>query len=153
MKNKLFLFSLLLIAITACNSEDRKAPESENDLDAARNFVRAALDGRYDLAKKYMLQDSVNLQYLENVAQRSYARAGDSVARAYKASEIIVHNVSKKNDSTTVVIYSNTYKNDRDTLKVVKQGDQWLVDLKYLYQHGLDSSGIKAHKDSIDLIQ
>src|SRR5690349_14100981 len=115
MKNKLFLYTLLLIAFSACNSEDRKAPESENDLDAARNFVRAALDGRYDLAKKYMLQDSVNMQYLENVAQRSYARAGDEVARAYKAADINVHNVSRPDSLTTIVIYSNTYKNDRDT--------------------------------------
>ena len=150
---KLFIYSLLLIAITACNSEDRKAPESENDVDAARNFIRSALDGRYDLAKKYMLQDSVNLQYLENVAQRSYAKASDEVTRAYKASGINVHNVSRTNDSTTVVIFSNTYKNDRDTLKVVKENSKWLVDFKYLYQHNIDSSQIKARKDSIDLVQ
>jgi hypothetical protein len=43
------------------------------------------------------------------------------------------------NDSTTVVIFSNSYKNDHDTLKVLKKNNQWLVDFKYLFEHDNDS--------------
>lgn len=143
MKNRLIIFGFLLIAISACNSGDRKAPESENDIDAARNFIRSALDGRFDLVKNYMLKDSTNLQYIENVAQPLYERAPDSVTQSYKAANINVHNVQRQNDSTTIVIYSNTYKRQQDTLKVVKVEDKWLVDLKYLFQHDADSTGQK----------
>lgn len=148
MKNTVFIFSLLLIVFSACNSEDLKAPESENDVDAARNFIRAALDGRFDLVKSYMLQDSTNMQYIENVAQPLYERFPDSVSRSYKAASINVHNVQKQNDSTTIVIYSNSYKRQQDTLKVVKVSDKWLVDLKYLFQHD-DSTYQKLPKDSL----
>jgi hypothetical protein len=149
MKNTVLLFSLLLIVFSACNSEDRKAPESENDVDAARNFIRSALDGRFDLAKSYMLQDSTNLQYIENVAQPLYERAADSVTRSYRAASINVHNVTKQNDSTTIVIYSNSYKRNQDTLKVVRIADKWLVDLKYLFQHDSDTTYRKLPKDSL----
>lgn len=150
MKNRLSLFPLLLLIVfSACNSEDRKAPISENDVDAARNFIRAALDGRFDLVKTYMLQDSTNLQYIENVAQPMYERAADSVTRSYKAASINVHNVSKPNDSTTIVIFSNSYKRNEDTLKVVRIADKWLVDLKYLYQHDSDTIGQKLPNDSL----
>ena len=58
-----FLFS-------ACTNEEGNKPEvqaSENDLDAARNFIRAALDRNWREAKKYMLADSANVERLEKI--------------------------------------------------------------------------------------
>ncbi len=40
-------------------------------MDAARNFLDAALKGDYKDASVYMLKDSANLEYL-NVTKRSY---------------------------------------------------------------------------------
>ena len=140
MKKKLLIASLLFVFLGACNNEDRKPPESENDVDAARNFIRAALDGEFDKAKIYLLPDSQNIQYLD-VAKRSYERAPQNTIKSYRESSITIYNVAPVNDSTTVVIYSNSFKNDHDTLKVLKINDKWLVDLKYLYQHDMDSMG------------
>jgi len=54
-----------------------------------------------------------------------------------------------QNDSTTITVFSNSYKNDKDTLKIVKQDGQWLVDLKYLFEHDLDTSLNKPVIDTI----
>jgi Domain of unknown function (DUF4878) len=131
----LFLFFLL----PACKSDKRSSGESENDIDAARNFIRAALDGKFEEARTYLLPDSVNTNWMD-VAERSYQKIDADTKNGYRSSSIHIHNVTYPvKDSVTVVIYSNSFKNDHDTLKVLKQNGQWLVDLKYLYDHDTDS--------------
>jgi len=54
----------------------------------------------------------------------------------YRGASIRIHQpVTYLNDTTTIVIYSNSYKNDLDTLRVSKKNGNWLVDLKYLFEH------------------
>lgn len=126
--------------LPGCKSKDSgTATKSENNIDAARNFIRAALDGKFAEARTYMLDDSLNTNYMD-VAERSYQRTDQSVKTGYRASSIRIFSpVTEINDSTTIIIYSNSFKNDPDTLKVLRVKGQWLVDLKYLYEHGRDS--------------
>ena len=133
----------LLCFFYTCKSKDRQTTgKSENNIDAARNFIRSALDGKFDEARTYMLPDSPNTNYMD-VAERSFQNTDQGVKNSYRTSTIIIHEVDDVNDSTTIVIYSNSYKNDRDTLRVVKTNNQWLVDLKYLFEHGSDTMSIK----------
>ncbi len=136
MKNYYSLLFLLLFI--SCQSE--KKNESENNVDAARNFIRAALDGKFNEARDYMLPDSVNVNYMD-VAERAYQRADQPTKDGYRASSIRIApaGIAEINDSTTIVIYSNSFKNDPDTLKVIKVNDKWLVDFKYLYLHDSDT--------------
>ena len=135
--------------LIACNNKDRRAGKSENDIDAARNFIRAALDGKFEEARTYLLPDSINVNWMD-VAERSYRKTDDDTKRGYRSSSINIHQVSPVNDSVTVVIYSNSFKNDHDTLRILKQNGQWLVDLKYLYEHDMDTLFNKpVGKDSI----
>ena len=137
MKRNNVFFLFLLFSLYACRSNDKQS-QSENDVDAARNFIRSALDGKFDEARTYMLGDSSNTNYMD-VAERSYQRAEQAVKDGYRVSAIHVHQVKPVNDSTSIVIYSNSFKNDHDTLKVLKVNNQWLVDLKYLYEHDADT--------------
>lgn len=107
-------------------------------MDAARDFIRASLDGKFDNAKKYLLQDSSNLQFL-NAVERNYAKMDAGTRSGYRSASINIHLVDPVNDSTTIVVYSNSFKNDHDTLKVLKIDNNWLVDLKYLFTQGKDS--------------
>ena len=134
----------LLFSFVACKSKDeQKTQKSESDIDAARNFIRAALDGKFEEARSYMVQDSVNTNYMD-LAERSYQRVDQSVKDGYRTSAIRIIDASgKMNDSTRVVIYSNSFKNDPDTLKVMRVNGQWLVDFKYLYLHAIDTTQIK----------
>jgi hypothetical protein len=147
---KILSASFLLFILAACNSNDRSdSGKAENDVVAASNFIRSALDGNFSQARQYMLQDTANLQFLD-VAQRNYERAPAETIQSYKESSINIYEVKALNDSTTVVVYFNSFKKDHDTLKVLKVNDQWLVDLKYLYQHDMDSTrSIQSNIDTI----
>lgn len=144
MKRPAYFFLFLLffpISIgTACKSNHKQTTgQSENNIDAARNFIRAALDGKFDEARTYMLPDSVNTNYMD-VAERSYQKAEQSTKDGYRTASINIVRVTEPvKDSVTVVIYSNSFKNDHDTLKVLKQNNQWVIDLKYLYEHDADT--------------
>ena len=148
-KKYAILFIVYLHLLMACKNNERAAGKSENDIDAARNFIRAALDGKFDAARTYLLPDSVNINWMD-VAERSYLKTDAETKNGYRSSSINIHRVSPLNDSTTVIIYSNSYKNDHDTLKALKQNGQWLVDLKYLYEHDMDTLALKpVNKDTI----
>jgi hypothetical protein len=129
MKMLTSLFFALLIF--SCNDEKgTNQTTSENDTDAARNFIRAALDGKWDEARRFMIQDSVNLQLLDR-SESMYQGKDREVKRSYRESNIRFYDTRKVNDSVIVINYSNTYKNQKDSLKVVRTGGQWLIDLKY----------------------
>lgn len=148
MKRNSSLFLFLLFLLFACKNTESDV--SENNIDAARNFIRSALDGKFREARMYMLQDSVNTNYMD-VAERAYERADQATKNGYKASSIRIFSpITEVNDSTTIIIYSNSFKNDPDTLKVLKMDGKWLVDLKYLYLHDTDTLfNKKIIKDSL----
>ena len=139
MKRNYLFFLFLLFSFYACKNKDKEANKSENKVDAARNFIRSALDGKFDEARTYMLPDSINANFMD-VAERSYQKAEQATKDGYRSASITILNVNDQvKDSITVVIYSNTFKKDPDTLKVIKTNGQWLVDFKYLYQHDADT--------------
>ena len=56
-------------------------------MDAARNFLDAALKGDYKNASAYMLKDSANLEYL-NVTERGYQRLSSDEKSKLKAASL-----------------------------------------------------------------
>jgi hypothetical protein len=133
MQKKLWLYLLLLLS-TACQQKEKPSITASNEVDAGRKFLRAALDGKFDLAKEYLLPDSLNLNYLD-VAARGYERLSQPDKENYRGASIIIHENKIENDSITLLIFSNSFKNDKDTLRIFKQGNKWFVDLSYLYIH------------------
>ncbi|MEO7924393.1 MAG: hypothetical protein ABIR30_12005 [Chitinophagaceae bacterium] len=147
MKRYPIFFLFLLFLSASCKTKDKQIARSENNIDAARNFIRAALDGKFNEARSYMLNDSINTNYMD-VAERSYQRADPAVKNGYLNSTIRILNspLADLNDSTSIIIFSNSFKNDPDTLRVMRIKGEWLVDLKYLYEHDADSL---QHKPNI----
>ncbi|HMT73513.1 MAG TPA: DUF4878 domain-containing protein [Chitinophagaceae bacterium] len=142
MKKKIFSIVAICFSIVfvSCSNNDKKATAvSDNNIDAARNFIRAALDGKFTEAKRYMLDDSLN-NYFMNLAERSYIKYDQATRTSYLNASIQFHKTIPVNDSVSVIIYSNSYKNDHDTLKVIKSGQNWLIDLKYLFLHDSDTT-------------
>ena len=90
------------------------------------------------------------MQYLENAAS-AYQKLDTIKKEGYAESSIIIHSAEERiKDSVAIVIYSNSFMNNPDTLRVLKQNNNWLVDLKYLYEHDFDTTG-QPHvlKDSL----
>lgn len=139
-----------MLVVAACNTPAEKPQEAENEIDAARQFIRASLDGRFDLARDFLLADSLNNNYMD-LAERSYQKTTPADKENYKGATIVIHNTNAVNDSTTIVIFSNSFKNDHDTLRVLKSNGKWRVDLKYLFGHGRsDSSNLSMPVRSSD---
>lgn len=128
-----FLFLQFFYACTNATDRSDTTQTSENDVDAARNFIRLALDGKYDQARGMMINDSLNYQIIDQ-AERTYKQRMDLATRnGYRSASINIHNVAPVNDSVTIVHYSNSFKMKKDSLKVVQQNGQWLIDLKYSF--------------------
>ncbi len=133
MIRKWMILALCTTLIYGCNSDSKESETAENDLDAVRSFLQAALKGKYKDAAMYMLHDSMNDERLDAVSRVQLS--SDEKQGLWDAS-INIHNRTLINDSTSIIIYSNSfYKDNRDTLKVVKKDDRWLVDFKYLFDH------------------
>jgi len=151
MKSIALIFSFLFF-LMACNSSDKEAgTRSDNDMDAARNFLNAALKGDYKQASVYMLRDSANQEYL-NVSERSYQHRSPDAKAKLKTASLRFFDTNQVNDSTTITVFANSYTNKRDTLRIVRINGQWLVDLKYLFEHSMDTSHYNQ-KNKIDTIQ
>ena len=130
---------LLLPLFYACGNNAPETPASENDVDAARNFIQSALNGDYKKARTFVLPDSTNYQYLEVFENNYRTRMNPQDKSGYRSASINIHQVRPLNDSTSIVNYSNSYKKENDSLKVVKSNGQWLVDLKYSFSEPNDS--------------
>lgn len=128
-----FLFAVLPFLLS-CNSNDRQTTTttSDSDIDAARNFIQAALVGDFDKAKNFMVKDSLNIGHL-NAIERLNERLTPQDKEKYQGASIRIHKDRKLNDSTSVVHYSNSYRNKIDSLKVIKTNGQWLVDFKFMF--------------------
>lgn len=132
---KLSSLLLLFVFFSSCGNQDSGADmgKPEGDVDAARAFIRAALDGNYKRARPLIVPDSSNVQLLENL-ERAYLHNNDVMEqRSYRESSIRIHNTRSVNDSASVVVYSNSFKNKQDSVLAVRVGGDWLIDLKYSF--------------------
>ena len=139
MQKIMYCCSFLFLSLTACNSDDRQSTSttSDSDIDAARNFIQAALVGDFEKAKNFMINDSLNHEDL-NATQRLNERLTREEKEKYQEASIRIHQNRKLNDTTSIIYYSNSYKNQKDSLKVIKENGEWLVDFKYIF-HKTDS--------------
>lgn len=131
MIRKFFLPALVLLA--ACNNVHSYA-KAEDAQDAGRQFIRAALDGDYDKAKFYLFEDSTNKFLLEKW-KKDYDGMPHEERKKYQDADILPINIRAVNDSVTSYTYTNSYKRDTTTIRVVRIDGDWLVDLKEFLKH------------------
>ena len=118
------------MAVFACNN-DSNYKKAEDAQDAAREFIRASLDGNYSKASFYLYADSTN-KYLLERWEKNYMNLSGDEKQKYKDADIIVLNIHPENDSVSKYKYLNSYKKDTTTIKILRINGEWLVDLKEL---------------------
>jgi hypothetical protein len=141
MKRLYYISFLFLPFFYACSNDSQGAStdRSESDVDAARNFIRAALDNDFEKARTYVIRDSVNNQYVD-LAKQSRANLSKDENNKYHNASIRIYDTRKITDSISIITYANSYKNKKDSLKVVRENNAWLVDFKYSFLPPLDSA-------------
>ena len=104
-------------------------------MDAVAKFVRASLDGEVKKARTYIINDSTNKQILDLYEWKYNNRFTAEDKKAYKNASIrFLKETHRVNDSVTIVHYSNSYKNQPDSLKVIKMNGQWFIDMNFMVQ-------------------
>jgi Domain of unknown function (DUF4878) len=129
---KIFLLFIILSAL-ACNTEAgfKKAGDAQ---EAAREFIRASLDGNYDKASFYLYKDAAGVnEMLLNKWKTDYSKWSQEDKVGHKESNIIVITTENTNDSSLNYVFSNSYKKDTTTIRVVKANGDWVIDLKDIH--------------------
>lgn len=121
----------LLIFSEACNPGGNTIHLTD-PVEAGREFIDASLKGNYDVARKYLLSDSVNTEYfngMENFNKKLSPQQKDG----YKNANIIIDSIQTLSDSVTIINYSNTFKKSPAKIKLVKINNEWRVDFKFTF--------------------
>ena len=136
MKKLIQLTPLLILLLSACNDSTKEEEiKPANGMAAASKFLRAALDGDYKKARAYLVNDSTNNQMFDIYEKDYNNNLPPEDKKAYKTASIrFLKDTHEVNDSTTIVHYSNSYKNKPDSLKVIRVNDQWFIDLNFTFQ-------------------
>ena len=130
----LSLLTILVFLLSSCGQPEG-FKEAEDGLDAAREFVRAVLDGDYTKAEQYLLKEEDDLRLFNRYEE--YMRNQPEKERlGLKSADILIHSVEAPSDSVTLVNYSNTHSRKPTDLRVVKRNDQWLIDFSYTFGGG-----------------
>jgi hypothetical protein len=125
---KYFIVCLSFLYLVACHA-GKTFDKAEDAQDAGRQFIRASLDGDYEKARFYLLSDSVN-NLLITKWQQGFDKMDRETRQQYREANILPINIHAINDSVTSYTFSNSFRKDTTTLRIVRINGEWLVDLK-----------------------
>lgn len=128
---KLLSVFAFLVILVGC-SDEVSFTKAEDAQDAGREFIRASLDGNFPKAEFYLHKDTVSL-LVYNRWKAGFQKMGAEEKMNYRQSNILPIEIKSINDSVVSYTYSNSYKKEPTTLKVVRINGEWLVDLTELH--------------------
>jgi hypothetical protein len=130
MRSTIGSFLWIPFCFIACQSPEgyKKAEDAQ---EAAREFIQATLEGNEPKALFYLYKDpSDNNLMLLREWKKSYDRLAAEEKTNYQSASIIVAGSKTVNDSVVQFTYSNSFKKQKTTLKIVRKNGEWLVDFK-----------------------
>ena len=130
MQKIISLVSIIFLFLGSCSLND--TVKRDEPLDAGREFINASLKGNYDQAKKYLLPDSLNMEYF-NVHESFNKNLPPQEKDGLKNANIIIDSIQNMSDSVTIINYSNTFKKIPEKIKLVRIKKEWFVDFKFTF--------------------
>jgi hypothetical protein len=131
MQKIVFSCFAVLLFFDSCNPNGNTINLTD-PVEVGREFIDASLKGNYATAKKYVLVDSINMEYF-NRYESFNEKLGSHEKDGYKNANIIIDSIQNISDSVTIINYSNTFKRSPDKIKLVKINNGWLVDFKFTF--------------------
>lgn len=128
---KLLFGCFLLTVLIACGGE-ATFKKAEDAQDAGREFIRASLDGNIPKANFYLHKDTVS-QLVFDRWKAHYQRLSAEEKMNYQQANILPGEIKNINDSLVSYTYTNSYKKDTTTIRIVRINGEWLVDLTELH--------------------
>jgi len=127
------IFCLVAVSLIVACSGESTYKKAEDAQDAGREFIRASLDGDIKKAKFYLLQDSANLYLMDKWKTDLYDKLSPAERRGYRESNIQPVRITSENDSIVSYVFTNSFKNDTMSIKILKMNGEWLVNLKDIH--------------------
>jgi hypothetical protein len=127
------LFSLALGLLGSCHAPYHKPLDPT---EAGKDFIDATLKAEYHIADDYILRDPLNERLFKRY-KHSYNDLPDSTKDSYARASIVIYNVNKVNDSTTIITFANTFRNERRNIRLIKDKGEWWVDFAYTFTDSL----------------
>ncbi len=125
---------LVVILLASCTGNNYLPAETA--LEGGREFIDACLNGDFDKAAFYMIDNSVNTEDLLKI-KRDYNLKSSDEKYNYSSASIIINADETINDSTHIINYKNSYDKIARKVKVIKRKDRWMVDFKYTFDGNL----------------
>lgn len=125
---KILFFSCLITCMAACHA-GKTFNKAEDAQDAGRQFIRASLDGDYEKARFYLLNDSTNLLLISKWEQ-GFEKMDRDTRQQYREASILPLSIRAINDTLTTYTFSNSFRKDTTTVHIVRVNGEWMVDLK-----------------------
>lgn len=125
MKKILFAIAVLLVA---CNGKEDNYRKAEDALDAGREFINSRLQGDFLKAAFYLLPDEKNKAIL-NQMESAYREKDKEGRQQWRTASINIKEVKEQSNTETFIYFQNSFDKLADTIRVIKQKDNWLVDL------------------------
>lgn len=132
MRNRILCFATAALLFLFGCSEPEGFRKPEDALDAAREFVRAVLDGDYKRAELYVLPEEDDIR-LFNRYKEYMKKQPEKERLGLKSSSILVNKVEPLNDSVSIINYSNSYSKKPMDIRVIKKDGEWWVDFSYTF--------------------
>src|ERR1700712_5325305 len=106
---KIFIVLALAAVIVSCGTEAAYTRAADAQ-EAAREFIRASLDGNYDKASFYLYKDAAGVnEMLLNKWKTDYSRWSQEDKVGHKEANILVITTQPVGDSSLNYIFSNSY--------------------------------------------
>ncbi len=129
---KLLLFSL--VCLFACTNNQVKYSKAENAFDAGREFIDGTLKGDFKKSAYFMLSDTSN-QTLLDMQEKEFRLKDKEGRQQLRTASINIEQVEDIDSITSIIHYNNSFDKISHSLKVIKQNNNWTVDLKYSFQN------------------
>jgi hypothetical protein len=118
----------LALLLSGC-AEPQGFRPPEDGLEAAREFIRATLDGDYGRAEMYLARDEQD-QELFTRWREHMRRQPERERLGLKSSTILIESVETPNDTTTIVHYSNSFHREPTRMVVARRNGAWVVQFR-----------------------
>jgi hypothetical protein len=126
------LILLPLLALISCGTPNY--PPVENPLDAGRQFAEAIFKGNFERASQLIVPDEQNKNLLRQRLEEVYHQRNSTDRNQMSQESLKIQHVENLvKDSVMIIHFINAYDGKPAVLKVVKNNDSWLVDLKYTF--------------------
>lgn len=121
-------FISIALLLSGC-AEPQGFRQPEDGLEAAREFIRATLDGDYGKAEMYVARNEQDMELFARWREHM-RRQPEKERLGLKSSTILIQSVETPNDSLTIVQYSNSFHREPTRIVVARRNGVWGVEFR-----------------------